>query len=131
MTTPDFPPPGPAPAPPTYPFPPGTPETVPEDFDAEAMKRELAELRAKQSGQLTAEEVAEFRQLRADKKAADEKAAADAAAAAALLQPDTHHVHLSDGSVVDGSTIETHYTDAAGMVYTVAGAYPMPVREVV
>ena len=72
--------------------------------------------------QLTPEEVAEFRQLRADRKAADEAAAKAAEEAAARLQPDTHHVHLGDGRVVTGSSIATHYDDGDGPV-PVAGAY--------
>jgi hypothetical protein len=109
-----------------YAFPPGTPEQVPDDFDAEAAKRELAELRASQAGQLTPEEVAEFRQLRAEKKAHDERTAAETAAAAAKLQPNRHHVHLADGSVVEGSTIETHYADSFGQLHHVTGAFPKP-----
>jgi hypothetical protein len=110
--------------PPTYPFPPGTPDTVPADFDAEAMKRELEQLRAQQAGQLSAEEVAEFRQLRAEKKAHDEEIARQAAEEAAKRQPNRHHVHLADGSVTEGSTIETHVDSGSGPV-PVIGAFPM------
>jgi hypothetical protein len=110
----------------TYPFPPGTPDRVPEDFDAEAAKRELAALREAQGGQLTAEEVAEFRALRAEKKARDEQAAKDAAEAAARLAAPTHYVHLADGSVVEGSTIETHHQFADGRVLPVTAAHLKP-----
>ena len=75
------------------------------------------------AGQLTPEEIAEFRALRDEKKARDAAAAAEAADAAAKRQPDRHHVHLADGSVVDGSTIETHY-DGPGGLFHVTGAYP-------
>jgi hypothetical protein len=107
----------------TYPFPPGTPATVPADFDAEAAQRELAALRAQQASQLSPEEIAEFRQLREEKKANDARVAAEAEAAAATLQPSRHHVHLADGHVVDGSTIETHVDYGDGLVH-VAAAYP-------
>lgn len=109
------------PTPPTYPFPPGTPAEVPADFEKAAVDREASAL------QLTAEEIAEFRQLRAEKKAHDEEVAAEAAAAAARLSPPSHHVHLADGSVVEGSTIATHYATEAGQLIPVAGAYPMAV----
>jgi hypothetical protein len=123
MTTPDPFTPSHAAAPPTYPFPPGTPDSVPEDFDAEAAKRELEQLRAAQAGQLTAEEVAEFRALREEKKARDAAAAEEAAEAAAKRQPNRHHVHLADGTVVEGSTIETHVDSGSGLV-PVTAAWP-------
>jgi hypothetical protein len=99
-----------------YQFPPGTPAEVPADF--EAAKAAALET------QLTAEEIAEFRALRAEKKARDAAAAEEAAAAAARLSPPTHHVHLADGTVIDGSTIETHWAPEAGGLLAVAGAYP-------
>jgi hypothetical protein len=102
----------------TYNFPPGTPETVPADFGEAAVQREAS------ASQLTAEEIAEFRALRDEKKARDAAAAEAAAEAAAKRQPDRHHVHLADGSVVDGSTIETHYATEAGGLVPVSGAYP-------
>jgi len=104
----------------TYPFPPGTPEQVPADFDAAALQRELAQLRA---AQLSPEEVAEFRQLREEKKANDARVAAEAEEAAARLQPNRHHVHLADGHIVEGSTIETHVDYGDGLVHVTA-AYP-------
>jgi hypothetical protein len=110
--------------PPTYPFPPGTPDKVPDDFDAEAAKRELEELRASQAGQLTAEEVAEFRALREEKKTRDAEAARLAEEEAAKRQPNRHHVHLADGTIGEGSTIETHVDNGDGPVH-VTGAYPM------
>ena len=103
--------------PPSYPFPPGTPEKVPEDFAAAHEAAVLA------SNQLTAEEVAEFRALRAEKKARDEQAAKEAAEAAAKLTPPTHYVHLADGSVIDGHQIATHYATADGRVIPVAAAF--------
>lgn len=99
-----------------YEFPPGTPATVPADFAA-AQEQALA-------NQLTAEEIAEFRALRAEKKARDQAAADEAAAAAARLSPPTHHVHLADGSVIEGSAIETHFAPESGGLVPVAGAYP-------
>lgn len=101
-----------------YDFPPGTPAQVPPDFAA-AREAQLAT-------QLTAEEIAEFRALRAEKKARDQAAADEATAAAARLSPPTHHVHLAGGQVVDGSTIETHWADDAGVVHAIAGAYARP-----
>ena len=110
---------GPPAAPETgYQFPPGTPPEVPADF---AKAREDA-----MATQLTAEEIAEFRQLRAEKKANDERVAAEAAAAAARLSPPTHTVRLADGSQVDGSTIATHYATEGGELVPVAGAWPKP-----
>jgi hypothetical protein len=102
---------------PGYEFPPGTPAQVPADFGA-AQEQQLAT-------QLTAEEIAEFRALRAEKKARDLAAAEEAKAAAARLSPPTHHVHLAGGQVVDGSSIETHWAGEDGTVHAVAGAYPM------
>ena len=96
---------------------------MPEDFDAEAAKRELEQLREQQAGQLTAEEVAEFRALRQEKKDRDAEAARLAEEEAAKRQPDRHHVHLADGSVVDGSSIETHVDYGDGPV-PVIGAWP-------
>jgi hypothetical protein len=100
----------------TYPFPPGTPREVPADFAA-AQEAQLAD-------RLTAEEIAEFRALRAEKKKRDQEAADEAAAAAARLSAPTHHVHLADGRVIDGSQIATHYHGDDGLV-AVAGAHPM------
>ena len=114
MTTPDLA--GP-PQPATCPFPPGTPAVVPADF---AAARDQA-----YETQLTPEEIAEFRALRADKKARDEAAAAAAAEAAAKLSPPTHHVHLANCDIIDGSTIETHYATGDGDLIPVAGAYLM------
>lgn len=92
----------------------GTP-VVPADF-AVAEETQAA-------NQLTAEEVAEFRALRADKKANDERVAAEVAASAANLAAPTHHVHLADGSVVQGSTIATHYAHENGRTVPVSGVY--------
>jgi len=75
---------------------------------------------------LTPDEIAEFRALRAAQKLRDAEAAAEAAAAAARLQPATHFVHLADGTVIDGSPIETHVdmgTDGKSRLFTVAGAF--------
>lgn len=77
------------------------------------------------AGQLTAEEVAEFRALRESKRAADEKALADAEAAALKLQPATHFVHLADGSVTEGSTIATHVDNGDGPL-PVTGTFLKP-----
>lgn len=90
---------------------------VPADFEA-AREASLAT-------QLTPDEIAEFRALRAAQKQRDAEAAAEAAAAAARLQPATHFVHLAGGSVVEGSTIETHVDNGNG-IYPVAGAYLKP-----
>lgn len=100
----------------TYEFPPGTPPEVPADFGA-ARDDQLA-------GQLTREEIAEFRALRAEKKAKDAAAAAAAEEAAARLQAPTHHVHLADGKVIEGSTIATHWATEDGRLIPVAGVYP-------
>jgi hypothetical protein len=89
-------------------------KAVPADF---AKEQEAA-----LSAQLTPEEVAEFRALRQAKKDEDERVAREAAEAALLLQPDTHHVHLGDGSVVDGSSIATHYDLGDGPL-PVAGTF--------
>lgn len=88
---------------------------VPEDF---AASQENSNANA-----LTAEEVAEFRALRDDKKARDEKAAQAVADAAAELSPPTHYVHLADGSVVQGSSIASHYATASGRLMPVAAVY--------
>jgi hypothetical protein len=99
----------------------GTPAQtgVPADFGA-AQEAALVN-----SGQLTVEEIAEFRALRAEKKVRDAQAAAEAAAAAARLQRPSHHVHLADGSVVQGSAIATHYSAPDGSVLVVTGVYEM------
>jgi len=110
--------PEPSPVPATYPFPPGTPDKVPADFEAAAVDR--------LSAQLTAEEVAEFRALRAEKKANDERVAREAEEAAAKLMPPTHHVHLASGGIVGGSTIETHWVMENGDLIPVIGAWPLP-----
>jgi hypothetical protein len=101
-----------------YPFPPGTPEKVPADF-AKAQEDAYAD-------RLTPDEIAEFRALRAEKKARDEAAAKEAAEAAAKLSAPTHTVLLADGSRVDGSTIATHYATEAGELVPVAGAFLKP-----
>jgi hypothetical protein len=98
--------------------PPAPPAKVPADFEQAKVERE--------SAQLTPEEVAEFRALRAAQKDRDAAAAKEAAEAAARLQPLTHHVHLADGSRVDGSTIETHYATEHGQMLPVAGAWLKP-----
>jgi hypothetical protein len=67
-------------------------------------------------GQLTPEEIAEFRALRAEKKLRDEEAAREAEEAAAKLQAPTHWVRLADGAVVQGSAIATHYDNGSGLV---------------
>lgn len=105
----------PEPVPPSYPFPPGTPERVPADF---AQERDQAF-----ANQLTPEEVAEFRALRKEKKERDEAAAKAVAEAAAKLSPPTHHVHLADGSLTEGSTIETHWAAEGGDLIPVTGAW--------
>jgi hypothetical protein len=104
-----------------YSFPPGTPATVPADFAAAQAAAQDAVL----ADRLTPEEIAEFRALRAEKKKRDQEAAEEAAAAAARLSPPTHHVHLADGRVIEGSPIETHYAEDGGLV-AVAGAYAKP-----
>jgi hypothetical protein len=91
---------------------------VPADFAA-AHEAQLA-------AALTPEEVAEFRALRAEKKARDAAAAAAVAEAAAKLSPPTHYVHLATGDVVDGSTIATHWCTAAGALIPVAGVFLKP-----
>jgi hypothetical protein len=109
---------GPGADPGAYAFPPGTPATVPADFE-EARAAALAT-------QLTPEEIAEFRALRAEKKERDRRAAEEAAAAAARLSAPTHHVHLADGSVIEGSSIETHHAPESGGLVQVIGAYAKP-----
>lgn len=91
-------------------------QAVPADFEAAAVNRDLS------SAQLSPEEVAEFRALRAEKKAHDERVAKEAEEAAANLQPLRHHVHLADGSIVDGSSIESHVDNGDGPVQVI-GAY--------
>jgi hypothetical protein len=93
------------------------PMPVPADFAAEH-ERQMA-------FQLTPEEIAEFRALRADAKKRAQEAADEAAAAAARLQPATHFVHLADGSIGEGSPIETHVDTGHG-IYPVAGAFLKP-----
>jgi hypothetical protein len=93
------------------------PTEVPADFAAQ----QAAALAA----QLTPEEIAEFRALRDAQKLRDQQAADEAAAAAARLQPATHFVHLADGSVTEGSPIETHVDTGHG-IYPVTGAFPKP-----
>jgi len=92
---------------------------VPDDFAA------AHEAAVVNSGQLTAEEIAEFRALRAEKKERDRLAAEEAAAAAARLQAPTHHVHLADGTILQGSSIATHYALEDGRVVAVSGAYEL------
>lgn len=67
-------------------------------------------------GQLTPEEIAEFRELRAAKKKADEQAAREAEEAAARLQAPTHYVRLADGSIIEGSALATHYDNGRGLI---------------
>jgi hypothetical protein len=92
---------------------------VPDDFAAAHEQAVVA------SGQLTAEEIAEFRALRAEKKQRDAEAAEEAARAAARLQAPTHHVHLADGTVTEGSTIATHYATGDGRLLVVTGVYEL------
>lgn len=96
-----------------------TADEVPADF-AKAQEDAMAT-------QLTAEEVAEFRALRAEKKARDEQAAQEAAEAAARLTQPTHFVHLADGTVVDGHAIATHYDTGDGVVPVVSVHEKVPV----
>ncbi len=91
---------------------------VPADFEKAKVERDTASL--------SPEEIAEFRALRAAKKARDEQVAKDAAEAAAALSPPTHRVHLADGTTVEGSTIATHYVTEKGDLVPVTGAYPLP-----
>lgn len=100
------------------------PAPVPPDVAAGEVPEDFAERQAKLlETQLSPEEIAEFRALRQEKKDRD-KAAADAAAeAAARLSPPTHNVALADGSVVDGSTIETHYATERGDLVPAVGAF--------
>jgi hypothetical protein len=81
---------------------------VPEDFGKAQEDR--------YASQLTPEEVAEFRELRAEKKARDAAAAKEAEEAAAKLTPPTHFVHLADGTIVDGHQIATHYDTGDGVI---------------
>ena len=74
---------------------------------------------------LTAEEIAEFRALRAAQKLRDQEAADEAATAAARLQPATHFVHLADGTIGEGSSIETHVDNGHGPM-PVTGAFLKP-----
>jgi hypothetical protein len=99
-----------------YQFPPGTPPEVPADFEA-ARTKALA-------SQLSPEEIAEFRALRAEKKQRDQEAAEEAERAAARLSPPTHRLVLGDGTTVDGSTVETHYAAEDGALVPVASASP-------
>jgi hypothetical protein len=104
-----------------------TPATIALDKDGKPVPKDVPADFAKdqedaQSAQLTPEEVAEFRALRKAKKDEDERVAAEAAEAAARLQPDTHHVHLADGTVVDGSSIATHVDNGDGPL-PVAGTF--------
>jgi len=92
---------------------------VPDDFAA------AHEAAVVNSGQLTAEEIAEFRALRQEKKDRDAEAAEEAARAAARLQAPTHHVHLADGTVTEGSTIATHYATGDGRLLVVTGVYEL------
>jgi hypothetical protein len=78
---------------------------------------------AQPPGQLTAEEVAEFRALREEKKRRDAEAAAEAEAAAARLQDHTHHVLLAGGEWVKGSTIATHYDNGDGQLVPVVSVH--------
>jgi hypothetical protein len=87
---------------------------VPDDFEEAKVQRETAGL--------TAEEVAEFRQLRKERKERDEAEQKAAEEAAAALQAPTHVVHLANGDVVEGSNIASHY-DIDGALVPVAGAY--------
>jgi hypothetical protein len=103
---------------------PSGPVAVPAavDFEAQAVLRDAQAAADASATQLTAEEIAEFRQLRREKRERDEDAAKEAAAAAARLTPPTHWVHLADGSVIDGHQIATHY-DEGGRVTPVAAVF--------
>lgn len=94
-------------------------------FETQAAATQASEALNLPAGQLTAEEIAEFRALRAEKKKRDEEAAAEAAAAAARLQEPTHHVHLANGMIRPGSTIETHVDDPLHGLIAVASAHEM------
>jgi hypothetical protein len=90
------------------------PDGQPVPFDTQAGFEAQAD--QPPAGGLTAEEIAEFRALRAAKKEADAKALAEAEAAAARLQEPTHHVLLAGGEWVKGSTIATHYDNGDGLI---------------
>lgn len=81
---------------------------------------------------LTADEIAELRELRAERAARKAQAEADAAEAAARLDPPSAYVHLGDGSVIEGDHIGTHHTvgdgtgnPAADRVYRVLAVAPI------
>lgn len=80
----------------------------------------------------TAEDWAELRTLRHERAQREAREALDAAEAAARLSPPSHHVHLADGAVVEGSQLGTHhsYGDGTGSargdrIVRVVGCYPL------
>lgn len=82
--------------------------------------------------EFTTEDWAELRMLRRERADREARDAADAAEAAARLSKPTHHVHLADGQVVEGSQIGTHHTfgDGSGSprgdrTVAVVGCYPL------
>jgi hypothetical protein len=82
--------------------------------------------------EFTADDMAELRRLREERTTRAARDAADAAEAAARLSPPSHHVHLADGQVVEGSQLGTHHTygDGTGSprgdrMVAVVGCYPL------
>lgn len=74
--------------------------------------------------------LAELEALREDRRKREAREAADAAEQAARMSAPSHHVHLADGSVIEGSQIGTHHTTGDGSghhrgdhVLAVVGAY--------
>src|SRR6185437_9602944 len=99
------------------------------DFsDPESVRRVVEAQAAALAQQLTPAEVAELRELRAER--AEATARAEAEANAARLSAPSHYVHLADGQIVEGSQIGTHHTTGDGTghpagdsVVKVAAAY--------
>lgn len=63
---------------------------------------------------VTAEDLAELREMRAERAERAAREEAERAEAEARLTPPTHHVHLSDGQVVEGSQLGTVHTFGDG-----------------
>jgi len=101
------------------------------DFsDPESVRRVVEAQAAALAQQLTPAEVAELRELRAERAEATARAVAEAEANAARLSAPSHYVHLADGQIVEGSQIGTHHTTGDGTghpagdsVVKVAAAY--------
>jgi hypothetical protein len=94
-------------------------------FEEQAAATQASQALNLPPGQLTPDEIAEFRALRAEKRLRDEEAAREAEAAAARLQEPTHAVLLAGGEWVKGSSIATHYDNGHGFLIPVVSVHEL------